>query len=47
MYCQIINERYRKQMPIVFNSNEDRGTFTDKVGYAAASRLIGQCSDEK
>ncbi|WP_245618112.1 ATP-binding protein [Domibacillus tundrae] len=47
MYYRIINERYRKQMPIVFNSNEDRGTLADKIGYAAASRLIGQCSDEK
>lgn len=47
MYYQIINERYRKQMPIIFNSNEDRGTLADKIGYAAASRLIGQCSDEK
>ncbi|OAH60098.1 DNA replication protein [Domibacillus aminovorans] len=47
MYYRIINERYRKQMPIVFNSNEDRGTLADKIGYAAASRLIGQCSDEQ
>lgn len=47
MYYRIINERYRKQMPIVFNSNEDRGTLADKIGYAAASRLIGQCRDEK
>lgn len=45
LYYQIINERYRKQKPIVFNSNEDRGTLADKIGYAAASRLIGQCSD--
>ncbi|WP_245796481.1 ATP-binding protein [Domibacillus antri] len=47
MYYQIINERYRKQKPIIFNSNEDRGTLADKIGYAAASRLIGQCSDER
>lgn len=45
MYYTIINERYRKQKPIVFNSNEDRGTLADKIGYAAASRLIGQCGD--
>jgi DNA replication protein DnaC len=45
MYYTIINERYRKQKPIVFNSNEDRGTLADKIGYAAASRLIGQSGD--
>jgi len=45
MYYTIINERYRKQKPIVFNSNEDRGTLADKIGYAAADRLIGQCED--
>ncbi|WP_338749846.1 ATP-binding protein [Bacillus sp. FJAT-52991] len=45
MYYTIINERYRKQKPIVFNSNEDRGTLANKIGYAAASRLIGQCGD--
>ncbi|OAH53112.1 DNA replication protein [Domibacillus aminovorans] len=43
MYYRIINERYRKQKPIVFNSNEDRGTLAEKIGYAAASRLIGGC----
>ncbi|KDE46309.1 DNA replication protein [Geobacillus sp. CAMR12739] len=43
LYYQIINERYRKQRPIVFNSNEDRGTLSEKIGYAAASRLLGQC----
>jgi DNA replication protein DnaC len=43
MYYTIINERYRKQKPIVFNSNEDRGTLAEKIGYAAASRLLGQC----
>ncbi|WP_237680866.1 ATP-binding protein [Heyndrickxia coagulans] len=45
LYYQIINERYRKQKPIVFNSNEDRGTLAEKIGYAAASRLIGQCGN--
>jgi DNA replication protein DnaC len=43
LYYQVINERYRKQKPIVFNSNEDRGTLAEKIGYAAASRLLGQC----
>lgn len=45
MYYTIINVRYRKQKPIVFNSNEDRGTLADKIGYAAASRLIGQAGE--
>lgn len=45
MYYTIINERYRKKKPIVFNSNEDRGTLAEKIGYAAASRLIGGCGD--
>ncbi len=45
MYYTIINERYRVRKPIVFNSNEDRGTLADKIGYAAASRLIGECGD--
>lgn len=45
MYYTIINERYRNQKPIIFNSNEDRGTLADKIGYAAASRLIGQAGD--
>lgn len=42
MYYAIINERYRRQKPIIFNSNEDRGTLAEKIGYAAASRLLGQ-----
>lgn len=45
MYYTIINERYRKQKPIIFNSNEDRETLADKIGYAAASRLIGQAGE--
>lgn len=45
LYYYIINERYKKQKPIVFTSNEDRGTLADKIGFAAASRLLGQCGD--
>lgn len=45
MYYTIINERYRKKKPIIFNSNEDRGTLAEKIGYAAASRLIGQADE--
>lgn len=45
MYYTIINERYLKQRPIVFNSNEDRGTLAEKIGSAGASRLIGQAGD--
>lgn len=43
MYYTIINERYRKGLPIVFSSNEDRGSLAEKIGYAATSRLIGRC----
>ncbi|TDW00831.1 DNA replication protein DnaC [Bacillus badius] len=43
MYYTIINERYRRRRPIVFNSNEDRGTLADKIGHAGGSRLIGEC----
>lgn len=45
LYYNIINERYKKQKPIVFNSNEDRGTLAERIGYAASSRLIGNCYD--
>lgn len=45
MYYTIINERYRKQKPIIFNSNEDRSTLADKIGFAAASRLLGQSGE--
>lgn len=45
LYYNIINDRYKKQKPIVFNSNEDRGTLAERIGYAASSRLIGSCYD--
>lgn len=45
MYYTIINERYRRGLPIVFSSNEDRGSLAEKIGYAAASRLIGGCGE--
>jgi len=41
LYYQIINERYRNKRPILFSSNEDQGTLSEKIGYAAASRLFG------
>lgn len=40
-YFRIINERYRKQNPIVYSSNEDSSTLADRIGDAAASRLYG------
>lgn len=40
MYYQIINERYRNNKPIIFSSNEDKGTLSEKIGYAASSRLF-------
>lgn len=45
MYYTIINERYRRGLPTVFSSNEDRGSLAEKIGYAAASRLIGGCGE--
>lgn len=40
-YFHIINERYKAQRPIIFSSNEDVETLADRIGDAAASRLIG------
>lgn len=41
MYFQIINERYKAQRPILYSSNEDVETLSDRIGDAAASRLLG------
>jgi len=40
---QIINQRYRSGLPIVFSSNEDSETLAEKVGGAAVSRLYSMC----
>ena len=45
LYYQIINERYINKKPIIFSSNEDEGTLSEKIGYAAASRLFGMCGN--
>lgn len=45
LYYQIINERYLHKKPIIFSSNEDTGTLSEKIGYAASSRLLGMCGD--
>lgn len=45
LYYNIINERYKKQKPIVFSSNEDRGTLSERIGYAATSRLLSRCGE--
>jgi len=45
LYYQIINDRYINKKPIMFSSNEDEGTLSEKIGYAAASRLFGMCGD--
>jgi DNA replication protein DnaC len=47
LYYNIINERYKQRKPIVFNTNEDRGTLAERIGYAAQSRLIGTCYDSE
>jgi DNA replication protein DnaC len=41
VYFQIINERYKAQRPILFSTNEDSETLADRIGDAAASRLLG------
>ncbi|AZN43971.1 ATP-binding protein [Paenibacillus albus] len=41
MYYQIINERYKAKRPIIFSSNEDSETLSERIGDAAASRLLG------
>lgn len=45
LYYRIINERYKNKRPIIFSSNEDEGTLSEKIGYAASSRLFGMCGD--
>jgi DNA replication protein DnaC len=40
---QIINHRYRHGLPIVFSSNEDSETLTEKIGGASVSRLYQMC----
>ncbi|WP_232335201.1 ATP-binding protein [Thermoactinomyces sp. CICC 10520] len=40
-YFRIINERYKAQRPIIYSSNEDVETLSDRIGDAAASRLLG------
>ncbi|WP_245830997.1 ATP-binding protein [Sediminibacillus massiliensis] len=44
-YYQIINHRYLHKLPILFSSNEDTGTLSEKIGYAASSRLLGMCGE--
>lgn len=39
LYYRIINERYKKRRPILFSSNEDELTLSEKIGEAAYSRL--------
>nr|WP_090994816.1 ATP-binding protein [Bacillus sp. 491mf] len=45
MYYKIINERYLRNLPIWYTSNEDLDTLEDKVGFAAADRLFGMSKD--
>jgi DNA replication protein DnaC len=45
LYYRIINERYKMQKPIIFNSNEDADTLEDKIGFAAADRLFGMAKN--
>ncbi|MGG4155788.1 DnaA ATPase domain-containing protein [Peribacillus muralis] len=43
LYYQIFNELYKQGKPVIFSSNEDIETLSDKIGQAAASRLKGMC----
>ncbi|WP_302104904.1 ATP-binding protein [Polycladomyces zharkentensis] len=45
LYYQIINERYKARRPILFSSNEDPMTLSEKIGPAAFSRLSGMAKD--
>lgn len=40
LYYTIVNERYKRKQPIIFNTNEDKSTLADRIGYAANSRLL-------
>lgn len=44
-YYRIINERYKARKPIIYSSNEDKETLSDRIGGAAASRLFGMSYD--
>ncbi len=44
-YYQIINHRYLHKLPIIFSSNEDTSSLSEKIGYAASSRLMGMCGE--
>ena len=45
-YYRIINNRYRERKPIIYSSNEDKETLSEKIGDAAASRLFGMSQGE-
>lgn len=45
LYYRIINERYKKRRPILFSSNEDELTLSEKIGEAAYSRLYSMAKD--
>ncbi|WP_107725171.1 ATP-binding protein [Desmospora activa] len=41
LYFHIFNERSQARRPIVYSSNEDMETLSDRIGGAAVSRLVG------
>lgn len=45
MYYKIINERYLRNLPIWYTSNEDLDTLEDKIGFAASDRLFGMSKE--
>ncbi|MFC4075241.1 DNA replication protein, partial [Salinithrix halophila] len=40
-YFQIVNERYKACRPILFSSNEDIESLSERIGGATWSRLVG------
>jgi DNA replication protein DnaC len=45
MYYRIIDERYRAKRPIMFSSNEDASTLSERIGDATASRLFSMAKN--
>ncbi len=45
LYYWIINDRYKARKPIIFSSNEDDLTLSEKLGDAAYSRLYSMAKD--
>ncbi len=40
LYYQIIDYRYRHNLPILYSSNEDDETLPEKIGYATKKSIV-------